>query len=246
MTSHFARYQAGEHDSVWQDLRALGPAVFDAPHREDAQAVACEMAARARRNVETLVDRLQADGFVATRNDDDATPRPAHFPPSDGAPALADWMEEEFAPFPMTVTAWIRQVGDVWLVGEHPRWPESVLADPLVVEFEHSVYGGGSREYYESEWALWQEGAEQDAAGPFQLDYAPDALHKANISGDGPYGIELPGVGVDGLVGPMTWFVDDLNTAFAAGGFPGALRAEGYVDPPEGLREALARDLLRL
>ncbi|MFI9487362.1 hypothetical protein ACIG47_13310 [Promicromonospora sp. NPDC052451] len=100
MTSHFARYQAGERDEVWRDLRALELSVFDARHREDAHAVAREMASRARWNVETLVDRLEVDGFVAARNDDDSTPRPAHLPPSDGACALADWMEEAFAPFP--------------------------------------------------------------------------------------------------------------------------------------------------
>lgn len=245
MTSHIARYQAGDHDGVWRDLRALGLDVFGVRHREDAQAVAREMATRARQNVETLVERLQADGFTAVKNDDDATPRAAHVPPTDGASALADWMEETFAPFPMTVAAWIRQVGDVWLVGEHPRWPESVLADPLVVEFEYTVDGGGSREYYEGEWELWTERDDKDTY-PFQLDFAPDALHKANISGDGPYGVDVPGPGIDGLVGPTTWFVDDLNEAFAAGGFPGALHAEGYVDPPAGLREGLARDLLRL
>lgn len=81
---------------------------------------------------------------------------------------------------------------------------------------------------------------------PFQLDFAPDALHKANISGGGPYGIIVAGSGVDGLVGPTTWFVDDLNAAFAAGGFPGAPYSEGYLDPPVGLREGLARDLLHL
>ncbi|MFD7022481.1 hypothetical protein [Promicromonospora sukumoe] len=251
MTSYFARYQAGEYDDVWRDLRALGLTAFDEPYREDAQAVAREMADRARRNVETLVERLQADGFVAARNDDEATPRPAHFPPSDGAADLADWLEETFAPFPMTVAAWIRQVGDVWLVGEHPLWPQSLLADPLVVELEYSVHGGGAREYFAEEWQNWQDDADDpedadDDAQPFQLDFAPDALHKANISGDGPYGIQLPGVGVDGLVGPTLWFVDDLNTAFEAGGFPGSLYEEGYVDPPAGLRERLARDLLRL
>ncbi|WP_020014185.1 hypothetical protein [Promicromonospora sukumoe] len=246
MTSYFARYQAGEHDGVWRDLRALGMAAFDQPHREDAQAVAREMALRARRNVETIVDRLQADGFVAAQNDDEATPRAAHFPPSDDAPALADWLEARFGPVPMTVSAWIREVGDVWLVGEHPRWPESVLADPLVVEFEQIAYGGGAREYYEMELSGFSADADPD--DDFQIDFAPDALHKANISGDGPYGIQLPGVGVDGLVGPTLWFVDDLNNAFAAGGFPGALSEEGYgwVDPPAGLREGLARDLLRL
>ncbi|MFE5309429.1 hypothetical protein [Isoptericola sp. NPDC056605] len=244
MVSHVARYRAGEQDDVWRDLRALGLRVFDEPHREDALAVAREMALRARRNVEVLVERLEADGFAAACNDDDATPRPAHVPPGPDAEALAAWMEEELAPFPMTVAAWVRHVGDVWLVGDHPQWPESVLADPLVVELEHSTHGGGARGYYAQEWSRWR--ADPDPVQAFQVDFAPDALHKANISGDGPYGILLPGEGVDGRVGPALWFVDDLNTAFAAGGFPEELRDEGYVDPPAGLRETLTRDLLRL
>lgn len=246
MTSHLARYRSGEHDAVWRDLRALELDVFNVRYREDAQAVAREMADRARWNVETLVDRLHADGFVATRNDDEMTPRPAYFPPTDGSSALADWMDQAFAPFPMTVAAWIRQVGDVWLVGEHPRWAGSILADPLVVEFENILDGGNARGYYQEAWNSWCANPRRQRDWPFQLDFAPDDLTKANISGGLPYGIALAGSGVDGLLGSSKWFVDDLNEAFAAGGFPGALWSEGYVDPPAGLREGLARDLLRL
>ncbi|MEV4545962.1 MULTISPECIES: hypothetical protein [Micromonospora] len=246
MASFHARYVSGDPDDVWRDLRGLGLRVFDAPYREDAEAVAREFADRARRNVEMLVERLQARGFRAEENDDEGTPCRAHVPPSPGAPALADWLEVTFAPFPMTVSAWIRQVGDVWLVGELPGWPASVLADPLVVQLEWAERGG-SRSYYEAEHAAYlRDTARRDAGIPFQLDYAPDELHKANISGDAPYGIDLPGPGIDGKVGPAIWFVDDLNTAFAAGGFPGALWDEGYQEPPAGLRESLAAGLLRL
>jgi len=244
MVSHLARYRAGDHDAVWRDLRALGLRVFDAPHLDDAVAVAHEMAVRARRNVELLVERLQAEGFVAEHNDDEGTPRAAHTPPGPEADELATWLETELAPFPLTVSAWVRYVGDVWLVGNLPAWPESVLGDPLVVELEHSAYGGGARDYVASEWTRWQE--DPEPGREFQLEFAPDALHKANISGGEPYGIALPGEGVDGRVGPDLWFVDDLNEAFAAGGFPYPLHEEGYVDPPAGLRESLTRDLLRL
>lgn len=246
MASFHARYVAGDPDGVWRDLRDLGLRVFDTPYREDAEAVAREFADRARRNVETLVERLQARGFRAKRNDDEGTPCRAHVPPSPDAPALAGWLEATFAPFPMTVSAWIRQVGDVWLVGDLPGWPTSVLADPLVVELEWAELGG-SRSYYQDEYAAYLEDTtRQDAGLAFQLDYAPDELHKANISGDAPYGIDLPGSGIDGRVGPAIWFVDDLNTAFAAGDFPGALWEAGYQEPPTGLRESLAADLFRL
>ena len=52
--------------SMTLDLRALGPDVFGVRHRAAAQAVAREMASRARQNVETLVDRLQAPTSAAT------------------------------------------------------------------------------------------------------------------------------------------------------------------------------------
>ncbi|GAA1871076.1 hypothetical protein [Myceligenerans crystallogenes] len=245
MSSYFARYAAGEHDDVWKDLRALGRAALEGPVREDAEAVAAEMGSRALFNVETLVARLGAAGYVFRENDDDLTPRAAHIPPSAQADAWVEWLESSFGPLPLTVRAWIQSVGDVWLVGDHPLWPSSELGDPLVVEFEGSGHGG-MRDYYASEYESWLEAEDDPDRAPFELSYAPDALHKANISGDAPYGIELPAVGVDGRVGPATWFVDDLNAAFAAGGFPGTLYSEGYQDPPAGLLDDLARDLLRL
>ena len=63
-------------------------------------------------------------------------------PPTAGAEAFADWMQERFGPVPMTLLSWVRLVGDVWLVGTHPQWPASALADPLVIETEGSRYAG--------------------------------------------------------------------------------------------------------
>ncbi len=36
--------------------------------------------------------------------------------------------------------------------------------------------------------------------GPFTIDLGPDWLHKANVSGGPPYGMEVPNFGVDGLL----------------------------------------------
>ena len=45
----------------------------------------------------------------------------------------------------MTIRSWLLIVGDVWLVGTHPRWPESARGDnPLVVELGGSAYPNGS------------------------------------------------------------------------------------------------------
>jgi hypothetical protein len=41
---------------------------------------------------------------------------------------VAGWLEERIGVVPMTLLSWLRVVGDVWLVGTHPQWPESGLA----------------------------------------------------------------------------------------------------------------------
>jgi len=246
--SYSGRYERGERDEVWRELRALGPRALDDTHRADAEAVAHAMALRARHNVEVLISRLSEAGLDFRSNDDDRLSRPAHVLPTSDASALVDWMEQAFGPIPLTVAAWIREVGDVWLVGDHPDWPDSDLADPLVVEFEFSAYrGGGVRDHYRAEHESWLEADDDAEDFPFQIHFAPDDLHKANISGGAPYGIRVPDPAVDGrCVVLRRHFVDYLNEAFAAGGFPGGLLSEGYREPSPGLRESLAEDLLRL
>ncbi len=64
MTQSFlARYQAGEHEQVWAELVALGPAVREEPVRSEARAVAEEMMRRAQHNVGLIVERLREIGY---------------------------------------------------------------------------------------------------------------------------------------------------------------------------------------
>jgi hypothetical protein len=58
-----ARYTAGQHEEVWADMVALGPAVRDAAHLDDAWAVARETMRRARHNLELLIRRLDEMGY---------------------------------------------------------------------------------------------------------------------------------------------------------------------------------------
>ena len=57
------RYQAGEHEAVWAELMALGAKVREAPHFDDAWAVARETMRRARHNVEHIIRRLDELGY---------------------------------------------------------------------------------------------------------------------------------------------------------------------------------------
>lgn len=184
------------------------------------------MARRSRRNIEVLVDQLTAEGFEFHGNDDRRTPEVPFFPAGEGAEDQAVWLTEHFGQVPMTLLSWLRIVGDVWLVGTHPDWPEAASADPLVIDLEGSRYPEDPiREYFASDYAGWLERIEESDDDPdlFCLPMSPDRLTKDNTSGGGPYGVIVPDGCVDGLwKGETTMpFVAYLNTVFAHGGFPG-------------------------
>jgi hypothetical protein len=221
-----SRYRDGQREQVWQELRQLGTAVRQSEWAEEAQLVCDEMARRARHNIELIVERLSDSGYRFHANDDEQAAVQPHVPPTAAAAAHADWLEQRFGAVPMTLLSWVRIVGDVWLVGTHPQWSSSASADPLVIEVQGSRYPGEPpiREYFDDEWADWQEGQAEavDNGGLFVLPLAPDRFHKDNTSGGPPYGIVLPDGCVDAL---FSWdttmpFVSYLNWVFSHGGFP--------------------------
>ncbi|HLJ80791.1 MAG TPA: hypothetical protein VKT52_04840 [Ktedonobacterales bacterium] len=90
---------------------------------------------------------------------------------------------------------------------------------------------------------------DEEGESPSQhyLGFAPDALHKANVSGgDGPH-IAFGDARMDAPLLGDDWegvpFITYLRTAFAWGGFPG-LRDE--ISPPRDLVELLCEGLLPL
>ncbi|MDF1503438.1 hypothetical protein [Roseisolibacter sp. H3M3-2] len=113
--TYLARYLAGEHEAVWRELAALGPAVRAPAVRDDARAVARETMARVRRNVERVVPRLRAMGY------DFAHPAQAHVPPTPALAARLDALEAQAGPLPLAVRAFYDTVGSVCLMGAHPR-----------------------------------------------------------------------------------------------------------------------------
>lgn len=215
-----ARYLDGERDVVWHELRQLGARVREPAFAAEAQAVCDEMAGRARYNVEMLVERLLAEGYRFHVNDDEQTPAPPLTGPSLDAEAFVGWLEETFGAVPMALSSWVRIVGDVWLVGTHPKWEVSASADPLVVEVEQTRYSGHDvRPYLLDELEQWRESPD---GRPFQLPVAPDHLHKENVSGGPPYGIVLPDGCADAHIVTSNGmpFVSYLQSVFNRGGFP--------------------------
>ena len=91
------------------------------------------------------------------------------------------------------------------------------------------------------------DGSERESPSRYFLGFAPDALHKANVSGgDGPH-IAFGDASMDAPLLGDDWegvpFVTYLRTTFAWGGFPG-LRDE--VNPPRELLDSLREGLLPL
>jgi hypothetical protein len=242
-----SRYRGGERAQVWHELRQLGAEVRHPAHLVEATAVCDEMAIRARHNIELLVHRLTSEGYRFHANDDAQGSMKGHMPPSDNAEAHARWLVDRFGAVPLTVTSWIRLVGDVWFVGTHPDWDGAAAADPLVIELEGCQYPDASiRQYYDESFSAWTEYRAQSPAqaGLFELPVAPDRLHKQNVSGGAPYGFVLPDSCADGLfvAETTTPFVSYLNSVFKTGGFPCSTSDSSSWR----VRSRLAQDLLPL
>jgi hypothetical protein len=198
---------------------------------------------RARKNVVTLVQRLSDLGYRFV------DPERAHVPPS---PTLADEIahfESHGLHVPLALRVWYEEVGEVNLMGDHPDWPcrgylfdnrrkkgqREWYTDPLVVE---NVFS----------WAYdsWQESAEEDGIEevvPCCLEIAPDAGHKANVSGGDSYEVPTDVPAIDTLLRNEphgVTFVEYLRIAFAWGGFPGF---EKMSDAPVKFLDELLKGL---
>src|SRR3954451_12586741 len=106
-----------------------------------------------------------------------------------------------------------------------------------------------SAEYYVDEYRDRVEQGELESGDLFDLDFSPDDLHKADISGGPPYAVRAPDPSVDGLdvwEVHQTSFVNYLRTVLAYAGLGGLSRVKRHghpVHPVPGEALALAADL---
>ncbi len=216
MANFLERYKDGEHEPVWAELLALGPAIRDEPLYAEALAVTHETMSRAKRNVEILVDRLSSVGyrfgFYPNGSRVPYYQGPLSRPGRDTLKRIKE-LEADAGPVPLSIRVWWETVGSVDLIGRHPDWPE--LADPLVIYPPEAPLGSL---------------VEAEEAGSFFGLLAPDNLHKDNVSGGDPYGILLPNAAIDAKL-EFEWhdttFVNYLRICFRWGGFPGFERVQG-------------------
>ncbi|MEO1482293.1 MAG: hypothetical protein AAFU77_09330 [Myxococcota bacterium] len=224
----------GEHDAVWLELRRLGEVPSDSPHFGDAWAVAEETMRRARYNIEHLVEVLGTQGyeFGDPYAENDRTSAP-HIPPSPAAGSLLDTFESQAEQLPIVLRAYILNVGDVNLLGQHPKWSTHDFLDPLVVEFECAGYPDVNPDLERTKARFVEEFGHRAAHGasPLTIEFAPDYLHKSDTSGGLPYGIVVPDASVDATIvyrdGMYLSFVEYLREVFRMGGFPGFQQGDG-------------------
>jgi hypothetical protein len=226
----YDRYLAGDCVQVWTELLMFGSSIRDDPSMaEEAMRITRETMRRARGNVERLREVLPAEGYRFS------DPMSVLIPPEPDVGDELDDLERTIGAFPLSVRIWFEEVGSVSLAGEHPAWGYDYV-DELIVET--------TIHYTRSEHEEWRAG-ERRGQDPFQIEFAPDYLHKANVSGGLPYGVEVPNRSADGLVlgeFHQTTFVNYLRIAFRWAGFPGwdrvdTLRAVAASPPPRVLKE---------
>jgi len=221
-TSYTQRYMNGDHERVWQELRALGP--IPPNLAEDCAAVAAETMRRAGRHIARLAEALTDLGLV---------PRGTLLtPPTPADLTDLDLLTTQIGALPAAVDACFRYVGGVDFTGDCPAlqlgfedasqyhdlegWQ---LPDPLVLP---------DIAYLRDEWDMYTEAAEAEpelADEGFAFEFAPDDLTKSNISG-ASLTIALPSSVADPVLytkddGTETTLVEELRTSIAWGGMPG-------------------------
>jgi hypothetical protein len=229
------RYLGGDCVGVWTEITSIEATTgLDQAESLAAEAVAIETMRRCRENVDRLVELLPTIGYQFQPGEGLAV----HQAPSPTVVGEVAQMEERVGTLPTALRAWYLEVGEVNLMGTPPAgWCD--YPDPLVVQAP-VAYVLGEREAWELD-----RGTRWDR-GPFVIDFAPDYLHKGNVSGGAPYSIAVTGDGVDGCVlweRHQTTFVNYLRIAFQAGGMPGF--GFSSVEFPNELR-SIANQLLRI
>ena len=213
MSTWLDRYLRGDRVQVWTEINGLGPSIRQDPDAlAEAERVGRETMRRARSNAEHLIDHLPAIGYTLTPGEGLVT----FEPPEARVTDRLDEIESRVGPLPLTWRWWSEEVGRVNPMGNHLDW-NCDYPDPLVVD--------APPDYVDGEIDVWEEdsGTEWDTGARFSIDFSPDHLHKANISGGAPHALELPNEAADGLVlweRHNTTFVNYLRIAFTNGRLP--------------------------
>lgn len=178
-------YTRGELDTAWGgyiERLACEPGFIDSP---DCSALTFAALTRMRRNVDLIVEHLRAAGYRFACEAVGAPPRRAT------PQAMITLMRRAGAPYAVTAVAEIVGTVDLRHAADAPLETLATLGgwDPLVF----------NPDYFAADYADagWREMRAEVSPGCLPLSFAPDALHKAGISGGEGYAICLPAEGPD-------------------------------------------------
>jgi hypothetical protein len=214
-----SRYRQGEHQAVWQELRQF-PAIAD-DMRQEALAVALETMQRVAHNLDLLAQRLEGQGWLTL------TGKLRSSLDANDVQLIARIERLTQGPIPPSLVAFWQVVGAVDLVWDYnnEEEPPDLLPgfqldslDPLFVDRPSGF------SYQFQDWEHDVAMTHPELLDPFSLALAPDDLHKANISGGAPYGVDLPFAGADPVCENERHglpFVDYLRLSLRWAGFPG-------------------------
>jgi hypothetical protein len=209
------RYEAGEHDAVWRELRAAGPRVRET---EAAARVAKLTMKRLRTELERVVGVLEAGGCKFR------VKSPVSAPPKRTARDL-DAIEAALgSPLPLSFRAFHEEFGDgVDLTHDatartNPHFTGLSSKDPLQV-----APASVTRDFAVKEVARTSKQWAEALRRPPTLFLALGRERKEDLEQqDGsPYTLEVSGHAADGVVRrrPARYFVDYLRATLASGGF---------------------------
>ena len=233
------RYRRGEHVAVWAELRSHEAIRGDL--LEEAREVAMETMRRVAHGADVLSERLAAMGWRPLYGELRTKPKP------EDQQVMNRIEETTGAPLPLSLRAFWEVVGGINFVWDYGQGPAPNLGvdlpldelDPLCIDPPEAVT------YLFEEWEELRSGIDPEIADPFHVNLAPDYLHKANISGGGPYRIDLPFLGVDPIFTDEAHelpLVEYLRLCFRWAGFPRLERHAGRPDVREFLMR-MSKDL---
>lgn len=222
------RANLSQNHEAWATLAAQSHRLVDNAFKTETLLFARNMMRPVRAILLELIDGLLKDGYEFAP---DITP---YSEPVQGVAEALERFWQRGVYVPLSVQAWMLEVGSVNLCGNNAKWQrltyaldhgsakKVVCTDPLVFEI--------TPEYIE--YRL-EEHLQQFADGrpePLELDIAPDHLHKANISGGAPYAVHIDRPQVEALLlneRHCTTFTEYVRRAISWQGFPGM----DYVEP---------------
>jgi hypothetical protein len=214
-----SRYRHGQFEEVWREIRMHSH--ISGEFFEEVMEVAKETMQRVARNADLIAEKLKSRGWEALIG------RLRTSPTADVTNTIKRFESITGSPVPPTLQGFWLVVGGidwVWNYESKNPIPDVGVELPMDEMDPLCIHAAKDIEYLFAEWEEQRIELDSDLIDPYRLDLAPDYLHKANISGGAPYGIELPYFGADPLFANERHklpLLDYLRLSFRWAGFPG-------------------------